>query len=100
MKVFFIFIAIFLVLLPYTTVSNKNIISHPVTTIAGSTNQCLHKTPITTSIRCNFTQAYVMPTELSLSKTHAHIGLLFFSLYLLSLCSGLITRVYKPPRFF
>ncbi len=101
MKNFFIFIAILLVLLPYTTMSNKNVVSNPVTTtVAGSTNQCLQKSPISTSIRCNFSQTYVIPTELSLSKTSSLIGLFSFSLYLLSLCSGFKTRIYKPPRSF
>ncbi|AWN74749.1 hypothetical protein LEAN103870_14375 [Legionella anisa] len=100
MKIFFIFFAILLVLLPYT-MSNKNIVSNPVTTTrAGPATQCLQKAPLTASIRCNFSQAYVIPTELSLSKTHSLMGLLSFSLYLLSLCSGFTKRIYKPPRSF
>lgn len=81
--------------------SNENIVSNPVkATVAGPKNKCLQKAPITPSIRCSFNQAYVIPTELSLSKTHTLMGLLFFSLYILSLCSGFKTRIYKPPRSF
>ena len=81
--------------------SNKSIVSNPVTTtLEGSTSQCLQKAPITTSIRCNFTQVYVISAELDLSKTLSLMGMLFFSLYLLSLCSGVKTRIYKPPRSF
>lgn len=81
--------------------SNKNVVSNPVTaTVTGSAHQCLQKTPITASIRCNFSQAYVIPTELNLSKTHSLMGLFSFFLYLSSLCSGFKTRIYKPPRSF
>ncbi|KTD59364.1 hypothetical protein Lsan_2268 [Legionella santicrucis] len=95
MKKYFIFIVLFVVAFPYT---NNNEITSPETVAAsGYTIQCSQKAP-TSTIRCNLSQNYVIPTLLNLSKTLSLLSLLSFTLCLLILCTGFKTRIYKPPR--
>ena len=86
--------------MPYTLNSDTSQISSVVMDASRHSSPCSQKSPNNTSTQCNPNVAYVTSALLYIhSSLPLQLGMMIFFTYLVALCSGFNTSIYKPPKY-
>lgn len=101
MKIYLIFITILLVGMPYTIAKNLSQINSIGIHMLQDNNSCSEKSPNNTSTQCNSSMTYAVPNFLYISSDlKLQLSLIIFFIYFITLCLGVKTPIYKPPKYF